>query len=223
MHKVSITQLYLKLIQFLNSRNLRKWRIVGHPTSQFSPTDAWPQGFNYASLGSNNFGPNHSCVDCTRTGSLLQWFPAFANDSFDKFQPPRGWGKTFIGQEGVFIHLVCGTGDFHLPWMFDWEARFKFSSHVKSLEGFDCALRTLINHQNIINPQTYLAGVGRGSSSSFSQGRAAHRTLRSVKPWEAPLGSVHSTISVCGNSRSRGCQQNSWTLHKVSVTHYVLA
>ena len=113
MHKVSITQLYLKLIQFLNSRNLRKWRIVAHPTSQFSPTDAWPQGFNYASLGSNNFGPNHSCVDCTRTGSLLQWFPAFANDSFDKFQPPRGWGKTSNGQEGVFVSLARSTGDFH--------------------------------------------------------------------------------------------------------------
>ena len=106
--------------------------------------------------------------------------------------------------------------------MFDWEARFESLLHVKSLEGFICALRILINHQNITIPQTYLAGVGRGSSSSFSQGRAAHRTLRSVKPWEAPLGSVHSTISVCGNSRSRGCQQNTWSLRKVSVTHYVL-
>ena len=37
-------------------------------------------------------------VDCTRTGSLLQWFPAFANDSFDKFQPPRGWAKKSSGQ-----------------------------------------------------------------------------------------------------------------------------
>ena len=38
-------------------------------------------------------------------------------------------------------------------------------------------------------PQTYLAGVGRGSSSSLSQGRAAHCTLRPVKPQEAPMES----------------------------------
>ena len=37
---------------------------------------------------------------------------------------------------------------------------------------------------------TYLAGAGRGSSSSLSLGRAAHRTLRSAKPYRAPLGSL---------------------------------
>ncbi len=70
-------------------------------------------GLRYAKSSSNNFEPVRNYVDCTRTGSLLQWFPAFANDSIDKFQPPRGWGKTFIGQEGVFILIVCSTGDFH--------------------------------------------------------------------------------------------------------------
>ena len=76
-------------------------------------THSLTHGLFYAELSCNNFESVRNYVDCTRTGSLLQWFPAFANDSIDKFQPPRGWGKTFIGQEGVFILIVCSTGDFH--------------------------------------------------------------------------------------------------------------
>ena len=76
--------------------------------------------------------------------------------------------------------------------------------------GFVCAslTRDLKASYDVKKRATYLAGTWQGSSSLLLQCRAAHCTLRPVKHWEAPMGSVHSKISGSASSRPRGWQHH---------------
>ena len=79
--------------------------------------------------------------------------------------------------------------------------------------GFVCAslTRDLKASYDVKKRATYLAGTWQGSSSLLLQCRAAHCTLRPVKHWEAPMGSVHSKISGSASSRPRGWQHYAYS------------